>query len=526
MTDSEVKEYIELNNTLVNEATGIFQKLFGVNADINRMGYLMVLQTTKIPESFFKTSGKNLTQIFSELFDPILKLKGEIDVDNMTRTMQDAFQSTDQSLVLKAYMSVLWYSKLPCFDVEGITSEVDGEKSMLKLCKWKGKQMPCSAIFQKVATDSGICCAFNMKEADQLFVKSEYTTLIKQLQAEERKLAFKSNISTEWYTSKDEPQSQAGTKMGLTVMLDAHSDYMMDYTMNSDYQGFTAMVLPPGDFPLTSLNEIEIKPGHNNMVALTAIKIKSETSIKSIAPENRKCYFQDEKQKVRIHRNYSQVNCLFECSLRYAQDLLKANSSVSPCTPWVFPFLDENHRMCDPWEKTKIFAAIENEVPQNACKHCLPDCNRVIYQATISAQKFRVCDEKNFGMSDLCDLSAMGIKPQIWGTQVFEQLSSASNNNKILQIVQSSQRMVKPENSIFSNLSRSYDAYKKDIAVLNVFFSSPIGLEYTTKESKNWFDFISAVGGNGGLFIGFSIVTVLELGWLIMRVVKLYLQPE
>ena len=493
------------------------------------MGELMLLQTTKNPEALYKTAGKNLTHIFSEIFDTKLKHDAEMDSDNKTRTMQAAFKSADQGKVLQAYMSVLWYSKLPCFDVEGITSEVDGEKAMLKLCKWKGKPMPCSSIFQKVATDSGICCAFNMKEADQLFVKSKYTTLIKQLQSEERKLAFKTNISTDWYNDKGEPQSQAGTKMGLSVVLDAHTNNIMDYTVSSDYQGFTAMVLAPGDFPLTSLNEIEVKPGHNNMIAMTAVKIKSEPSIRSIAPEKRKCYFQDEIYTVRIHQKYSQVNCLFECSLRYAQDHFKAKNSVTSCTPWVFPFLDKNHQMCDPWEKAKIFAAIENEVPQDACQYCLPDCNRVIYQTTISAQKFRVCDEKNFGMSELCSLNALGLKPQIWGKQVLEQLSNPGNNiSNLSSVVESSQRMTKPnlsQNNTFTSLQRSYDAYEKDIAVLNVFFASPTVIEYTTKESKSWFDFLSAVGGNGGLFIGFSIVTVLELGWLILNVGKLYLQP-
>ncbi len=69
-----------------------------------------------------------------------------------------------------------------------------------------------------------------------------------------------------------------------------------------------------------------------------------------------------------------------------------------------------------------------------------------------------------------------------------------------------------------------YDAYEQDIAILNVFFETPTVLEYTTKQSRTWLDMISAVGGNGGLFIGFSIVTILEIIWLIFQATLLYLK--
>ena len=36
--------------------------------------------------------------------------------------------------------------------------------------------------------------------------------------------------------------------------------------------------------------------------------------------------------------------------------------------------------------------------------------------------------------------------------------------------------------------------------------------------------FISAVGGNGGLFIGFSIVTILEIIWVAIRAGFIYLK--
>ena len=51
------------------------------------------------------------------------------------------------------HFGLLWYASLPCFDVENITSGWNGEKSILKTCFWKGKQISCAAIFKKVPTD-------------------------------------------------------------------------------------------------------------------------------------------------------------------------------------------------------------------------------------------------------------------------------------------------------------------------------------------------------------------------------------
>ena len=516
----EIERISELVKYLMNVNT------YGPDAAFPMIFELIGLQTTKDPDAFLHSMDKELSIIFNELSDQKLTANANEDFEIKKQILKASFQSTDQNMALAAYLLILWYTKLPCFDIDGITSEVDGEKAVLKFCMWKGRAMPCSAIFKKVATDVGICCAFNMEEADKLFVTSRYTTIITNLQEEEKKLAFPSILDTDWYTTKNEPISQAGTTMGLTIILDAHTDKITESTVDSDLLGFEAVVIPPGDFPITSINQFYIKPGQSNSVAMTAIKLKADEDIRDITPKKRNCYFQDETENVKLHLKYSQSNCLIECSLRYVQ---KLHNNTLACTPWFFPFLNEDHRMCDPWEKNAIFEKIHYEVPVDACDYCLPDCNRVIYQPIFSTQKFRECDEKNFGMSKLCNLEAYQIQPQIWGKQVLDQLvRSKGNMTKLQEKIQSSQREILPiyfPGYIFTNLTRLYNAYEKDIAVLNVFFASPTVMEYTTKPSKTWVDFISAVGGNGGLFIGFSIVTVLELFWLLLRIGNYYLEP-
>jgi len=517
---------VKLNETVMSaEAGNILTKLFGLNSNIDNAFALLGLQNAYDPDTILRTNNKSLTTILNQQIDENIAEHGNDTLKYQRNLLKLAHNSTDQNLALKAYLSILWYSRMPCFDIYSITSEADGERATLKFCMWKGRELPCSAIFKKVVTDVGICCAFNMQEANKLFVESRYTSIITNLREEEKKLAFPSNLDTDWYTAKNEPISQAGATMGLTVILDAHTDKIAESTVNTDFQGFTAGVVPSGDFPIISINQFYIKPGHINSVALTAIKLNVDEDIRSIPPDKRNCFFQDETDKIKLHQNYSQSNCLFECHLSYAQNM--DNNTLS-CTPWFFPFLNKNHRMCDPWEKKAIIEKINSEVPVNACNFCLPDCTRVIYQPSFSTQKFRECDEKNFGVSTLCNLKSLQIRPQVWSKQVLDQLGTSKENLKLKEQVESSQRKILPiyfPGYLFTNLTRSYDAYEKDVAVLNVFFASPTVMEYTTKPSKTWFDFISAVGGNGGLFIGFSIVTVLELLWFLLKIGKYYLQP-
>ena len=105
-----------------------------------------------------------------------------------------------------------------------------------------------------------------------------------------------------------------------------------------------------------------------------------------------------------------------------------------------------------------------------------------MYQKSVTNQQFRKCDEKNFGMSPLCNLSSTSLEPQIWGQAVLNQL----NGSKVNSHIQKSVRYLFPtvlQNDIFVNSVREYDAYEDDIAILTVFFESSTVLQYTTKQS-------------------------------------------
>ncbi len=72
--------------------------------------------------------------------------------------------------------------------------------------------------------------------------------------------------------------------------------------------------------------------------------------------------------------------------------------------------------MCDPSEAF-LFMKHKNEVPEEACKRCLPDCNAFFYGATVTSLPFRQCSDKNIGASPLCKLNEpTPLKPVIYGS--------------------------------------------------------------------------------------------------------------
>jgi hypothetical protein len=164
------------------------------------------------------------TKVFDYLLDPEKRQEIEKFVTQNITAYKAAFQRLDKSASLPTLFSSLWYSKLPCFDVKGMTSEKLGEKSLLKLCQWKSMTIPCSAIFTTFPTDLGMCCTFNMKAADDIFQDKTYAKRLREHQEEDKKLSFENSQPPEWFLKTGEPKSQFGISKGLYVMLDAHND--------------------------------------------------------------------------------------------------------------------------------------------------------------------------------------------------------------------------------------------------------------------------------------------------------------
>ena len=500
---------------------GLPQEYIG---DISDFDWLLVMHNQKDPNLYLGGYGVQVTcenDTSQSCLETILT-PSEYEDEESDDDLQSTLSSIDFTDAFQAAFSVLWRSKLPCFDTNGMSGFQNGERGILKRCKWKNMQINCSAIFTTFPTDQGMCCAFNMKAADKIFADSQYLASLTQLQAEDLSLSFENTSLSDSDTKRNEHKSQAGRNMGLEVILDAHSNLVESFSVSRDFEGFTGLITDSSSFPLTNQRGFEIRPGHNNLVAISAIQISANEDLKILKPEVRKCLYENERGNLTLFRNYSQSNCFLECSLKYAQRNPGAIENFSQgCTPWFFPFTDDTFKMCDPYSKSNILENMQN-IPNDECNYCLPDCIRTIYDQRVTTQPFRRCDERNLELTDFCTIEEdLWISPQSWAQPVLDHYKA--NGGKVplyLSKLVSSTRTIKDSrvlNNFLPGLSKDYDAYQKDIAVLKVFFDSPTLMQFESQPRQTWIDYFAAVGGALGLCIGLSAMTLMELVFLSLR---------
>ena len=79
-------------------------------------------------------------------------------------------------------------------------------------------------------------------------------------------------------------------------------------------------------------------------------------------------------------------------------------------------------------------------------------------------------------------------------------------------------------NAIFQHKlkeSPTYEAYEKDIAIVNFFFGKSTFWQFQRAENMTLAAYIAQLGGFFGFFMGFSVVSAIEIVyWLTIRLVR------
>ena len=440
--------------------------------------------------------------------------------------LQEVFKRIDMIKSYEGIFSSLWYGASPCGGIQGITTtgkylpdfeyaQLNSlDRSFLKFCSWKGIPIECAAIFKTIPTDSGVCCAFNMKSAEEIYRGKMYTNIVKTLQEYETNYSASDTTLPNWYTSFGEPNSFAGRKKGLFVMLDGHSDLLANTSLQLDYLSIGGLISFTGSFPYMAEEGIEIKPGHHNIISLNALRVDADDSMRSLDPISRNCRFYDEASSLKIYKNYTYSNCLFECGILKAYEVHK-------CIPWYFPFYDDTFQICNPWV-TKEFLDYMSSTTSESCIECLPECSSTMFDSSITTIPFSRCDYTNKEMSLFCNFSSYMSKPlpkkyisQLRATEV----TPPPEPQSIFTNCQKNIRSYDPSNKIFFiNNPTIYDAFDTDIATVDIYFRKSSVLQMGRQSKMSWIDYLANVGGLLGLVLGMGFVSFIELVWFSVRV--------
>ena len=132
---------------------------------------------------------------------------------------------------------------------------------------------------------------------------------------------------------------------------------------------------------------------------------------------------------------------------------------------------------CDPWTTREFNSALSTS--NSNCSHCLPDCEKITFSVTHSAANFRKCDSRNLNLAPFCKLDSVvdSNKLNHWLQTVLSQYTSpypAYLNKSTTKRPSYPRKMADGELlEMLTEEDSTYDAFEKDIAVINLFYGEP-----------------------------------------------------
>ena len=474
------------------------------------------------------TSNFTMYHTFRLMLDPDLRLPNKLEVVRKKVSLKTMFQRLDKPAAFEAIYSSLWYASLPCFDVQTITADMNGGSALLSYCEWKGMPISCSAIFTTFPTDQGMCCSFNMKAADEIFIENTFTQNLQKMQMSDKLLATTPSKIPKWFVDRREPKTSPGKNKGLVVMLDAHSDQLSAGSIDSDFRGFTAFIGSRSNFPLMSQEGVEIRPGYTNEITLTSTKIEADGDMTQLLKNDRHCLFPEENTGLKIHKEYSYLNCKLECILEYTMNEIYAKYNQY-CQPWYFPSANNSITICDPWEQYDFFNIMNNKIPSDLCNNCLPDCKKTDYKSKINVLPFDDCDLSNLGISPYCKFINKKVLPMTnkLANQILKDIFAENNSeSNLLKYAKNLKSDIRTHGKflqfgdVFKKNPKTYDPFESDMALVQITYKTPTAFYIGSQSKMSWTDYFSTVGGLLGLVLGMGFVSFVEMLWQCMRILS------
>ena len=157
------------------------KQLFGVTKAVDGIKAIAVCRVPPL----VSTGVKKLNTIFDPSKTSERKRKEEL----AKKQYHESFGQLNLTKAYEKIFELFWYSRLPCFDVKDISKEKD-DMSVIKRCYWRGAMVDCSLIFVTRPTDRGMCCSFNVENAEKIFKKTRYGSVTSELERRDKNKSF------------------------------------------------------------------------------------------------------------------------------------------------------------------------------------------------------------------------------------------------------------------------------------------------------------------------------------------------
>lgn len=250
------------------------------------------------------------------------------------------------------------------------------------------------------------------------------------------------------------PIAGSGSHMGLSVTLNAMiNDY---YCSSTNAAGFKILLHSPVETPKIAEFGFSIEPGLETRVSITPRISDASELIRRVPKKIRQCVFASE-DNLTYFKTYSKKNCEMECESRLTEEACQ-------CVMYFMPRSTEDTNICGRsdnkcYEKIKL--AIDLSANDTfSCSDCLPGCFEINYLNSISTA------EIGNGSYEIRNRRIAAMDP---------------------------------------------DYVQDNIALVHFFILDSSFRSYTKGELIGFTEFLSNTGGLLGLFMGFSVISLIEI---------------
>ncbi|XP_066589222.1 sodium channel protein Nach-like [Prorops nasuta] len=402
--------------------------------NINRVSKKLskrLIENLKIPSTISKDFLADQMKLMLEFLDPGAY---EGDISKNLTVLQDVFD----------------YNNLSITDV--IYSTTQNCSDLIHKCKWNGKIVQCTSLFDPSFSRDGLCCSFN-------YMTLNSTTNLLSIQRMRR-------------------ISACGYQTGLIVFLNLDSEDYFATILGS--VGAKVMIHYPLDYPDYNAENKYTTIGTQSFLSITPQETYSTEKVNYLPISTRKCVFSHEGILTRRNvgnelrrnlaiENYTYLNCLAECRASVIRQKCQ-------CIPYYYP--QNGVRICN---LKDIRCLIKY-------KHLYDTSWPIINNA--SHTKFGIIDslERPCGCIPDCNLYRYPLE------------SSQGTLSK--NIYYTNDSFTRDSNTGFNIFNYS---------IVHIFFGDLVSIQYRRNVQYDWRNLFASFGGLLGLFSGFSLMSGFEL---------------
>ncbi|XP_055382443.1 pickpocket protein 28-like, partial [Condylostylus longicornis] len=368
-----------------------------------------------------------------------------------------ALQVCEMDVLVEVYLN-LSNTKPNASDIITALKEMRPEYYDLFECAWENKKQHCGHYFDEIITEEGLCYNFNSLDPNYMYKE----------EVKDKKVIIEWSLENGYHSESGEntfPRRGlgAGTKAGLFLMLFGLMNHY-DKLCRGPIDGFKISFHSPDETADISNQFIQVPYGQQILIAVKPKIITTSERLRFYKPKARQCYFQDERY-LRFFKFYTQTNCEIECLANYTLHKCK-------CVKFSMP-RSQNTPICGPTDiecyyedansllRQQLLKGYKGEVLHDLDCDCLPACTSITYETEITQAHYNFVSHYGAFLKDM---------------------PTTDNNTPAVEMTK-----------------------------LYIFFKEAQFLTSKRSELYGTTDFLANCGGLLGLFMGFSLLSFMEL---------------